>query len=75
MLMNVWVHADSFLRCVASPFHSFVTANETSEPPGLLCPEAPGARGHLGPGVTCGPGSPGAGSHLAPEIPVKIGIF
>ena len=21
----VWVHADSFLRCVASPFHSFVT--------------------------------------------------
>ena len=23
---SVWVHADSFLRCVASPFHSFVTA-------------------------------------------------
>ena len=21
----VWVHADSFLHCVASPFHSFVT--------------------------------------------------
>ena len=21
----VWVHADSLLRCVASPFHSFVT--------------------------------------------------
>ena len=21
----VWVHADSFLRCVASPLHSFVT--------------------------------------------------
>ena len=21
----VWVHADSFLRCVSSPFHSFVT--------------------------------------------------
>ena len=24
----VWVHADSFLRCVASPFHSFVTTLE-----------------------------------------------
>ena len=23
----VWVHADSFLPCVASPFHSFVTTN------------------------------------------------
>ena len=22
----VWVHADSFLRCVASPFHYFVTS-------------------------------------------------
>ena len=21
----VWVHADAFLRCVASPFHYFVT--------------------------------------------------
>ena len=23
----VWVHADSFLRCVSSPFHSFVTTS------------------------------------------------
>ena len=23
----VWVHADSFLRCVTSPFHSFVTTS------------------------------------------------
>ena len=25
----VWVHADSFLRCVASPLHSFVTTETT----------------------------------------------
>ena len=23
----MWVHADSFLRCVASPFHSFVATH------------------------------------------------
>ena len=27
----VWVHADSFLRCVASPFHSFVTTTERAQ--------------------------------------------
>ena len=28
----VWEHADSFLRCVASPFHSFVTSIQCTVP-------------------------------------------
>ena len=43
----VWVHADSFLHCVASPFHSFVTirslgvlyrsGHECTVAPGHIC--------------------------------------
>ena len=33
----VWLHADSFLHSVTSPFHSFVTIFLHSMCPGLLC--------------------------------------
>ena len=33
----VWEHADSFLHCVASPFHSFVTTKNSERPKQMAC--------------------------------------